>query len=205
VPQHLEPVSGEGGSESGSGATSSSGGGSSSAGSTGTSSTGTSSTGTPSTGTSSGGGSKHGSSGGAPSETSPSSGGGSGKPGLTYYTFAIDVSISRQGGEDAAKSKQEPAVKHDVLPQTALPGEKAPVVTYMGLARKGKKATGKVLLLASPDVSSVTGEKKCLSRGETCQLLEVEPGFPITFVYGANEVSYTVKVLKIHLVVTGHS
>jgi hypothetical protein len=33
----------------------------------------------------------------------------------------------------------------------------------------------------------------------------VEPKFPITFVYGANEVHYTFNVLKMELVVTGHS
>ena len=33
----------------------------------------------------------------------------------------------------------------------------------------------------------------------------VAPKFPITFVYGANEVRYTFNVLKIELVVAGHS
>ncbi len=32
---------------------------------------------------------------------------------------------------------------------------------------------------------------------DTCQLLEVEPGFPETFVYGANDVRYKINVLKI--------
>lgn len=149
--------------------------------------------------------------------TSPSSGdeGGGGstgggdstkKPHLTFFTYAINVRITRSGGKDAdPNEKPEPSVKHDVLPQTALPGEKAPVVTYLGLARKGKKATGKVLMMVSNEVKSVFGETKCVSGDEVCQLLEVEPGFPVTFVYGANEVKYTINVLKIELVVTGHS
>jgi hypothetical protein len=130
----------------------------------------------------------------------------SGKPQLTFFTYAINVRIAKSGGNDAkAGKKQEPVVKKEVLPQTSLPGEKAPVVTYMGLARKGKKLNGKVLLLVSTDVVSVFGETHCVTGEEKCQLIEVEPGFPVTFVYGANEVHYTINVLKVDLVVTGHS
>ncbi len=139
---------------------------------------------------------------------SPSSGGGDGKPHLTFFTWAIDVRISKSGGKDASPDdSQEPSVKHKVLPQTALPGHKAPVVTYLGLSRKAaeKHHAAKALLLVSDDVKSISGETECASGGEVCQLLEVEPGFPITFVYGANETHYTIKVLKIELVVTGHS
>lgn len=167
---------------------------------------------TPSTTTGSGSGSGSGS-------TPPSSGNGGGgspggtgttkKPHLTFFAFGINVRITRSGGKNAeskdSKEKQEPIVKHDVLPQTPLPGEKAPVVTYMGLARKGKKPTGKVLMMVSNEVKSIFGETHCVSGDEVCQLIEVEPGFPVTFVYGANEVHYTVNVLKVTLVVTGHS
>lgn len=158
-----------------------------------------------------------GESGGDSGSTSPSSGSGGGggspggtgtskKPRLTFFTYGISVRITRSGGKDAdPKEKPEPSVKHKVLPQTPLPGEKAPVATYLGLARKGKKATGKVLMLVSNDVKSVFGETRCVSGDDVCQLLEVEPGFPVTFVYGANEVHYTINVLKIDLVVVGHS
>lgn len=153
-------------------------------------------------------------SGGNSGSTPPSSGGGgspggtgtTAKPHLTFFTYGINVRITRSGGDEAdSKKKPEPSVKHDVLPQTALPGDKAPVVTYLGLARKGKKATGKVLMLVSNKVKSVFGETNCVSGEDVCQLLEVEPGFPVTFVYGENEVHYTINVLKIELVVTGHS
>jgi len=151
------------------------------------------------------GGSSPGSPGGAPSGNSspPSQGGG----GLVFYAFAIDVRISRSGGDGADSTQApEPTVKHRVLPQTPLPGEKAPVVTYMGPSRDAaEKQQERVLLLVSGDVRSISGEGRCASRGEgeVCQMLEVEPGFPVTFVYGANEVLYTVKVLKVELVVTG--
>jgi hypothetical protein len=132
---------------------------------------------------------------------SPPSGNGDGKPDLTFYTFAIKVRIAKSGGKSAdSDKKQEPVVRERVLPLTELPGEKAPVVTYMGSSKKGK-----ALLMVSNDVKSTFGDAKCISGDDVCQLLEAEPGFPITFVYGAGEARYTVKVLKIYPVVTGRS
>jgi hypothetical protein len=145
----------------------------------------------------------------SPPTTQPApSGGGSGKRHLTFFAWSIDVWISKAGGKDAAPSAEPEAnAKHKVLPQTPLPGEKAPVVTYMGLSRKAaEKHAAKALLLVSDDVKSVSGEAKCAGTGgEGCQLFEVAPGSPLTFVYGANETRYTIKVLKIALAVTGHS
>jgi hypothetical protein len=69
----------------------------------------------------------------------------------------------------------------------------------------GSSKKGKALLLVSTDVKSVFGEAKCISGEEICQLLEVEPGFPVVFVYGANEVRYAINVLKIYPVVTGRT
>ena len=59
--------------------------------------------------------------------------------------------------------------------------------------------------MVSNNVTTVEGEGKCLSGTDTCQLLEVEPGFPEIFVYGANDVRYKINVLKIEPVVVGHS
>lgn len=145
-----------------------------------------------------------------PTESSPSPGGsppeegddgkGGGSTGeLTFFTFAAKVRIAKSGGKEPVK-QEEPVVKERVLPLTELPGEKAPVVTYMGSSKKGK-----ALLLVSTDVKSVFGEAKCLSGDEVCQLLEVEPDFPVVFVYGANEVRYAVNVLKIYPVVTSRT
>jgi hypothetical protein len=150
-----------------------------------------------------------GKSGGAP----PSSGDGdgepsSGRPKLVFYSYAINVRITKSGGKDAGGKKPEPVVKKRVLAQTAIPGDKTPVVTFLGAGSKGektRKATGKALFLVSDNVKSVFGETRCVSGKDVCQLIEVEPGFPVTFVYGANEVRYTINVLKFGLVVTGHS
>jgi hypothetical protein len=158
---------------------------------------------TPSPSPPSEGGEGH-SGGGAPS--------GGGESHITLFAFAIDVKVTRvepeNGGKASAQrtegsdlSKEtEPEVKHRVLPLTPLPGAKVPVVTYMGPSKKGKP-----LLLVSRDVKSIFGEGKCLEGDETCQLLEVELGFPVTFVYGANETRYKINVLKIEPVATGHS
>jgi hypothetical protein len=137
-----------------------------------------------------------------------------GKGHLTFYAWAIDVKITRQGGSASSSdtagaskkdpaSKGDPSVRKEVLPQTALPGDKAPVVTYMGASTK---KPGRAVFLVSTNVKSVFGETSCTNKTEDfCQLIEVEPGFPMTLVYGFNEVRYTVNVLKLELVPLGHS
>lgn len=121
---------------------------------------------------------------------------------LTLFAFAVDVKITRiEGGGDGSQTKTESNTRHGVMPPTPLPGEKAPVVTYMGVGQGAKKA----LLMVSNNVKSIFGDAKCVSGTDTCQLLEVEPGLPETFVYGDNDVRYKINVLKIEPVATGHS
>lgn len=126
----------------------------------------------------------------------PPADGGDGKPKLTYYSFAIKVRIAKH---TAGGKSQEPATKEEILPLTPLPGEKAVVVTFMGTTKKGN-----ALLMVSNEVKSVFGDVKCASGEDVCQLIEVETGLPVTFVYGYNETRYTINVLKIEPVVTGH-
>lgn len=138
-----------------------------------------------------------------PAEAPSKSGGGSGAPGhLTLFAFAINVKVTRtEGGEGASQPKSESSTRHKVMPTTPLPGEKAPVVTYMGVGKGAKTA----LLMVSNNVKSIYGDAKCLSGTDTCQLLEVEPGLPETFVYGSNDIRYKINVLKIEAVLVGHS
>lgn len=134
-------------------------------------------------------------------ETNNPSTGGKNEPPVVFFAFAIDVRIAKTiNGQH-----EEPIVMKRVLPQTPLPDEATPVVTYMGPARKGSKPIGKALLVVSNEVQSVEGDAKCVSGDEICQQLEVEPGFPVVLTYGANEVRYTITVLKIAPVITGHS
>jgi hypothetical protein len=117
--------------------------------------------------------------------------------GLTLFGWEINVKITKQSGDASGSAQQEPTVRKGVRAQTPLPGPKAPVITYMGPSKKDLK---KAVLLVSNKVTSVFGETKCANSEDQCQLVEVEPGFPVTLVYGANEVHYVVNVLKQDLV-----
>lgn len=142
---------------------------------------------------------------GAPTTSTP--GGGSTTERLTFYTWGIDVELSKLPSEKVdPEAKPEVTTKPRVLAQTPIPGPKTPVVTFMGLARKAaEKKEPKALLLVSDDVVRVSKNAECVSGREGCQLVEAKPGVPITFVYGPGETRYTIKILKIELVITGHS
>jgi hypothetical protein len=135
------------------------------------------------------------------SSSGGSSSGSGGEPQGVLFTFAADIRFSRTEEDENGKQVMGgPTTREGVLPTTPLPGEKAPVVTYMGLGSEG----GHALLMVSNHVTAVYGDAKCLSGTDTCQLLEVEPGFPETFVYGENDVRYKVNVLKIRAVPLEH-
>jgi hypothetical protein len=124
-------------------------------------------------------------------------------PSAVIYTFGIDVRIVHSSGSEADGTKQtdDPVVRNKVLPPAPLPGKKTGVITYMGLTPK----TRNPLFLISTEVTGVFGEGKCVSGTDTCQLIEIEPGFPETFVYGEREDRYKITVTDVHFVVTGHS
>jgi hypothetical protein len=140
--------------------------------------------------------------GSSPGGGSPSDGGNSASGGLVYYAFEVDVEITRiETGKDGKVQKTGPATHKNVLPPTPLPGAKAPVVTYIGISPK----THQPLFVVSPDVISTFGEGKCVSGTDTCQMMEIEPGFTETFTYGEGGVRYKINVGKPEPVVTGHS
>lgn len=120
---------------------------------------------------------------------------------ITIFTFAVDLKIVKTTTDaDGKKAKDEPETRERVLPSTTLPGKKAQVVTYMGISPKTKKP----LFMVSADVTSIFGEAECLAGAASCQLLELEEDFPITFLYGPNDVRYKITVLDIEPLVTGH-
>jgi hypothetical protein len=136
---------------------------------------------------------------GVPAE--PTGSGGSGSKAVTRYASdAIDVRIvSVPAGSADAKSKTtKPKPKAQVrrnLPElTMLPARATPAATFMGTSSNGKKA----LLLISSDVESIFGEANCVIGSQSCQLLALEPGMPETFVYGPQERTYRIELLKIH-------
>ncbi|HEY3434096.1 MAG TPA: hypothetical protein VGK41_00445, partial [Solirubrobacterales bacterium] len=124
-----------------------------------------------------------------------------GQPGeITLFVFAIDVRIKKStAAPDGSTKSGDPETRARVISPAPLPGEKAQVVTYAGISPKTKNA----LFLVSDEVTSIFGEAKCLSGDQACQLLEVEKGMPLTFVYGPAGDRYKVTVLKIYPVTAG--
>jgi len=132
----------------------------------------------------------------------PGSSGQEGQPqgDVTLFAFAIDVRIKKATtAADGGTESGDPVTRSRVLSPAPLPGEKTQVVTYAGMSPKTKNA----LFLVSDEVTSIFGEAKCLSGDKTCQLLEVETGMPLTFVYGPAGDRYKVTVLKIYPVTAG--
>ena len=124
-----------------------------------------------------------------------------GQPGdITLFAFAIDVRIKKATtAADGSTNSGDPETRSRVISPAPLPGPKTQVVTYGGINPKTKNA----LFLISDEVTSIFGEAKCLSGDQTCQLLEIEKGMPLTFVYGPTNVRYKVTVLKIYPVTAG--
>jgi hypothetical protein len=130
-------------------------------------------------------------------------GGGNGKaPPLTIFTFAANIQYAHtEEKADGSIEMAQPTLREKVMPYTPLPGQKAPVVTYLGIGAGAETA----LLMVSRDVTAVFGDGKCVSGTDSCELLEVDLGLPETFEYGPNHVRYKINVLKIVPVAAGHS
>jgi hypothetical protein len=144
--------------------------------------------------------------GGGSSNGSGSSGGsppGSGQTeGVHLFEFVLDVQISHsETTADGSKKMSDPELRHNVHSLTQLPGKKAPVVTSMSI----NLHTGKIVWLVSNEVQSLDGEFDCVARtpNGTCDLVEIEPGFPLELVYGPDKVLYRIKVTNIDTVWAG--
>jgi hypothetical protein len=145
-----------------------------------------------------------GSSGGGSSNGSGSNGSppGDGQTdGVRLFEFVLDVQISHtKKTADGGQKMSDPEVRHQVKALTQLPA-KVPVVTSMGV----NLHTGKVVWLVSNEDKSLDGDFDCVARTPTgtCELLEIEPGFPLELTYGPDEVLYRIKVTKIDTVWAG--
>jgi hypothetical protein len=125
-------------------------------------------------------------------ETTTSPGGGEGSGGASQpLELVIDVQITRiEKTADGNEKTGEPEVRHDVPVLTQLPGKKTPVVTTMGANLR----TERLVFLVSHEVKAVVGEFSCITRGEVCELLEVELGALLEFVYEPSGARYAIKV-----------
>jgi hypothetical protein len=95
----------------------------------------------------------------------------------------------------------EPEVRHRVPSLTQLPSRKVSAVTVAGI----NLHNGKVWFLVSNEVKSLDGDFSCVTRTPAglCELLEIEPGFPLELTYGPEKILYRVKVTKIDAVAAG--
>jgi hypothetical protein len=150
-------------------------------------------------------GSSGGSSSGGGSGGGGSGGGGSGDPqNVRLFEFVFDVQISHSEPTPAGGRKMsKPQVRRQVKVLTQLPGEKRPVVTLGGV----NLHNGKVYLLVSREARSLDGDFNCATRapGGLCELVEIEPGFPLEVAYGPDRVAYRFKVTKIDTVPAGRA
>jgi hypothetical protein len=133
---------------------------------------------------------------GVPAESSTGSASGATK--TRYASDTIDVRIVTVPHESTEqkkkkKSKSQAQIRRNLPELTMLPARATPAATYIGLTNDGRKA----LFVVSSDVVSLFGEAKCVIGSQTCQLLVLEPGLPETFVYGAQERTYRIELLKI--------
>lgn len=144
-----------------------------------------------------------GSTGGGESKGSPEGESKDGIPdGATFFTLVVTLQVTRiETKPDGSVEKQGPTTYEDVRAPAPLPGEKTPVITYLGMGSKGRVP----MFLVSNEVSAIYGEADCIAGGGTCQLLVLEEGFPVTFVYGDNDVRYKVNLIKAEPVVTDDS
>jgi hypothetical protein len=122
--------------------------------------------------------------------------------GSAIFTLEVTVQVTRiETKPDGTVDRKGPAVYKDVQAPAPLPGEKTPVITYLGMGSKDRVP----MFLVSNEVTGIFGETTCISGAKTCQLLVLEKGFPVTFVYGENDVRYKISLLEAKPVVVDHS
>lgn len=113
----------------------------------------------------------------------------------SLITYVVDLQITKiRTKPDGSTEKTGPKLHSDVKAPAGLPGEKTPVVTYLGL---GAKEPRRPMFLVSSDVTAIYGEGECISGTSSCQLIALQKGFPVTFVYGENDVRYKINLLDI--------
>lgn len=146
-----------------------------------------------------------GASGNADGGTGGGSSTGSGEARLFEFVFDVQISHSEKTA-DGGQKMSEPEVRRRVPTLAQLPGKKTPVVTVAGV----NLHSGKVWFLVSDDVQSLDGDFACVTRtpDDLCELLEIEPGFPLELIYeadkaDADKVRYRIKVTGIDAVRAG--
>lgn len=138
-------------------------------------------------------------SGGEPSPAAPSGEEGNGEPPsgghLKYYSWTIDVRVTPVS---AGKSKSKATTRHNLPEMTMLPSKSVPALTFVGVTKDEKNA----IMLVSDKVTGIFGDATCTVGSEACQLIALEPEIPETIVYGADNRTYRIELLKVKLTET---
>lgn len=113
---------------------------------------------------------------------------------LQYYSWAIDVRVVPVSSAKG-KDKPEATVRHDLPDMTMLPSRDVPALTFIGVTKDTKRA----VMLVSDKVTGLFGDGICIVGSEACQLIALEPGLPETVVYGADNRTYRIELLKLRL------
>lgn len=122
-------------------------------------------------------------------------GNGAAQPGeIQLYSFAIDIRVAHTEVTKSGATKMgEPSTPREVKPATALPGQKTPVLTYLGVTDNATKA----LMLVSLEATSLSGDNKCVSGTSSCQLIALEEKTPEVVEYGEGGTRYKFELLSI--------
>lgn len=135
-------------------------------------------------------------------EGSPETGGAGSAGHLTLFTFAVDIKFTKTTTDaDGAKKQEAPVVRQRVIPPAPLLSEKTPFVAYMGITATSRQP----YFLVSESVTGLFGDGKCVAGIARCELLELEPGIPETFVIGDGRTRYKLNVLKVEPISTGET
>jgi hypothetical protein len=129
---------------------------------------------------------------GTPGADTGNSGGGHGPTKVKVETKFVHYEVDVRAGVPG-KTKKLRGV-HELQ---MLPSQKNPVAVFMGVSGDGKRA----MFLVSSEVTSTFGDVRCGFGDSSCQLVELTPGIPVTFTYGAKDKRYQINVLKLHKVV----
>jgi hypothetical protein len=145
-----------------------------------------------------GGGPEETSTGGEGGQPSPSPEGNGEPPSggqLKYYSWTIDVRVTPVS---SGKDKPEASVRHNLPEMTMLPSRSVPALTFVGVTKDEKNA----VMLVSDKVTGLFGDATCTVGSEACQLIVLQPEIPETVVYGADNRTYRVELLKVSLTET---
>ena len=74
-----------------------------------------------------------------------------------------------------------------------LPSDDNPIIDFRGLSPDGHKARFGV----SESVSAIFGDATCVKGTDRCEVVEIESGVPVNFVYGSADKTYRVTVVQI--------